>query len=847
MMKMEKIFISLTLFFILFSFSALSQSHKISGKVIDEKTHEPLAFVSVVYGSKNLGTSTNIDGYFSFQTTSDKATLVFSCIGYTAKSITINTLEQKEILKIGLKSTLLDLSEITVVAGVNPAHRIINEVIENRDRNNPEKLSSFAYVSYNKMYFTVDTKTKITAYDTIKVTDKNRLKYEKYKLKIRDTLNVDTLKDKSIDAFFSKQHLFLTETVSERKFMFPDKNQEKVIASRTSGLKQPYFILLATQLQSFSFYSDLVDVGSKKYLSPVSKSAISKYFYQIEDTIYSETNDTIFLISFRPLKGKLFDGLKGEIQINSNRYALQSVKAEPFERDKSFDAKIQQKYEFIQNSQWFPVQLNTDLKLTGLPVVDEPDTLLLNDSVAIIKRHTLPLLGVGKSYIDMIEINPYLTPKQFNNIQLEINKDAAKQDSSIWTKFRPEILNAKELQTYKVIDSIGQAEKLDTKLKILEKLTKGYFSVGFFNFDFMKILSFNKYEGLRPGLDIMTNEKILSWLSIGGYGAFGAKDKYFKYGGRIKFIPKADSETQLITSYSHDVMEVGTYSMLEYKSFISTEYYRQILINRMDKYDEYKTSVIFRSIRYLKTEGYGKILYLMPSQDYRYLPLSDSLNNNFSTTEIGLKFKYSYKEKFMKTFFGKYSLGSKYPIVFFNVSHGFKSSQGDFEYWKYEAKLNANFDLKLAGKTSVQLSGGYVDRSLPLTLLYTGYSNYAKFSIDASNTFATMRMNEFYSDKFASLFFSHNFGKLLFKAGKFRPSISICQNIGFGTLNNTQSHKGYLFNTLEKGYYESGIVLGGLINQSIAGYGISVYYRWGPYGFSNTKENFTIKLSFKFN
>ena len=78
MMKMEKIFISLILFFILFSFSALSQSHKISGKVIDEKTHEPLAFVNVVYGSKNLGTSTNIDGYFSFQTTSENATLVFS-------------------------------------------------------------------------------------------------------------------------------------------------------------------------------------------------------------------------------------------------------------------------------------------------------------------------------------------------------------------------------------------------------------------------------------------------------------------------------------------------------------------------------------------------------------------------------------------------------------------------------------------------------------------------------------------------------------------------------------------------------------------------------------------------
>ena len=54
--------------FFLFSYNVNSQTHKISGKVIDSNTHEPLAFVNVIYGEKNLGTSTNIDGYFTFQT-----------------------------------------------------------------------------------------------------------------------------------------------------------------------------------------------------------------------------------------------------------------------------------------------------------------------------------------------------------------------------------------------------------------------------------------------------------------------------------------------------------------------------------------------------------------------------------------------------------------------------------------------------------------------------------------------------------------------------------------------------------------------------------------------------------
>lgn len=829
----------------MFSFKANSQTHKISGKVIDSNTHEPLAFVNVVYGDKNLGTSTNIDGYFTFQTSKDEVNLVFSYLGYSTKHLTINCIKQVELLKIELVSSLLNLNEVTIVAGENPAHRIINKVVENREKNNPESLSSFSYISYNKMYFTIDSKMQ-ASFDSIKITPKLLPKYQKYKVN-SDTLLPDTIKKNSLETFFSKQYIFLTETVSERKFLYPDKNQEKVIASRSSGLKQPYFLLLATQLQSFSFYSDIVEVGSKKYLSPIANNATKKYFFQIEDTIFNERNDTVFIISYRPLKGTLFDGLKGVLQINSNGYALQSVIAEPLQNTDGLGIKIQQKYEFIQNIHWFPVQLNTDLKFSGLQVSDHPDTLLLNDSLAVIRNRILPLLGVGKSYIDMIEINPYLTAKQFNSIQLEITKDAAKKDSTFWKTYRSESLNNKEIETYKVIDSIGEAEHLDIKLKVLERLTKGYIQWGIINFDLAKMLSYNHYEGLRPCLDIMTNEKIVKWLSVGGYVAYGIKDKDFKYGGRLKLSNNEQNETQFVTSYSHDVSEVGTYSMLDYHSITSTEIYRQIIVNRMNKFDEYKTSFTFRWLQYFKTECFGRIVYDNLPNNYSFINVSDTLTNNFITNELGAKFKFSYKEKFMKTFFGKYSLGSNYPTLFFNVTRGIKSINGNFNYWKYESKINADFDFKLLGKANIQLSAGLVNKTLPLNLLYTGYSNYSGFSLNAANTFETMRMNEFYSDKFVSLFFTYDFGKLLFRAGKFRPGISVCQNMGISTINNKKNHLGYNFNTMEKGYYETGIVFSNILHQSIAGYGIAIYYRYGPYSFTNIRDNFAIKLSLKIN
>ena len=83
--------------------------------------------------------------------------------------------------------------------------------------------------------------------------------------RIIEKLHEDDLEE--ADQFFNKQHLFLMESVSERKFLYPGNNKEKVLASRISGLKDPLFILLATQIQSFSFYNEIIKIGKKNYIN----------------------------------------------------------------------------------------------------------------------------------------------------------------------------------------------------------------------------------------------------------------------------------------------------------------------------------------------------------------------------------------------------------------------------------------------------------------------------------------------------------------------------------------------------------------------------------------------------
>ncbi len=288
--------------FILFPCTIFAQD-KFIGRITDSASNEPLAFVNIIYNSNKNGTTTDLDGYFFIDSKSNIDFLEISYIGYYNKKITKVQLANNSKLEVKLIKNVYYLNEAIVLPGVNPAHRIIKLVTENENKNNPENCKTFSYLSYNKLFFTLDS-------DTLK------------DIKPEDTTSIGDMKK-----FFDSQHLFISESISERKYKYPDNNNETIIAHKMSGFKMPIFSIVTSQFQSFSFYDDYVNLLSDKYLSPFSKGSTKRYFFQIQDTLYTETNDTIFEISFRPLKNKNFAGLEGKVHINSNGYAIQNVKA----------------------------------------------------------------------------------------------------------------------------------------------------------------------------------------------------------------------------------------------------------------------------------------------------------------------------------------------------------------------------------------------------------------------------------------------------------------------------------------------------------------------------------------
>ncbi|MBL4594212.1 MAG: carboxypeptidase-like regulatory domain-containing protein [Flavobacteriales bacterium] len=788
--------------------------YQIKGKVVDAKTKEALAFVNIIANNERIGTTTGIDGNFTFNSPNPIKTLTLSYVGYEQKEINLN--EERSLL-IEMKKTSFSLAEFKVLPGINPAERIIQEVINNRKKHNPEKSLNFKYESYSKMYFTALIDSAIlNSPDKIMELDTN---------------------DQEAVKWLEDHHIFMMESVTERKYKQPDKSYEKVIASRVSGLKNATFSLIATEIQSFSFYNPTLNVLDKAYLNPITPNGINKYLFLIEDTAFSGA-DTVFIISFRPRKGKNFDALKGLLYVNTDEFALQNVIAEPMAQDEDIAIKIQQKYEKIEGS-WFPVQLNSNLTFNNLELGN------------------YKMMGIGKTYLKNIQINPEISNKEFSYIETEIDINATKKDEEFWNKHRGDTLSQKEKNTYHVIDSLGKAENFDKMVGGLEALLTGQIRWGPINLDLNRFIGYNEYEGFRLGAGLHTNKRVSKWFSIGGYGAYGFRDKDAKYGGDIDFLIHPRNDVSLNFSYQKDVAEPGVTQFYDFKiPLLSSAGNRLFYLSRMNKIEKVEARVKFRTFRYLKVYVFGNQETVEVTNDYYFKKRIDAntiLRDQYYTfNEVGVEFRYAYKEKVIKTLNGKYPKKSNYPIIYAKIEQGLKQLDGEYEYTRYTVRAEKKFHINNLGRPSFSVEAGLINGQVPQHKLNSSLGTFKPntFLIASENTFETMLPYEFFSSEYVHVHFRHSFGSLLLKIKKFQPEIIVTSSAGFGALSYEGFHGGETFNTMEKGYYESGLIMNKLINKllgvNLSFYGVGVFYRYGPYKLPKESDNLTVKMTFSF-
>ena len=757
-----------------------------------------MPFVTIVVNNSVYFLS-DIDGNFEIKVPYKVNNILFK--NYLYRSVNLNNPGNTIIIDL-YKNNLFSFAEYTD----DKVLEIIDSVLSYK-KFNSIKSYQYSYNSYNK--FTVSAN-----------------KNEKANLLLNKISKVIPLK--TLD-FEEDQHLLIVESVTQKKHINEANQKETILGARSSNVTIPSIFIEASKIHTFSIYNNYIKIGGKEFISPLIKHFKEKYFYELLEEFIID-NNKIYVVKFNPAVLTNTKLLKGVLFINSKNFAIQNFIISPAEDDKT-EMKLLQSSTLQENNIWFP---------------DRTKTFTISSS----QTSDLKITAVGNSYIYQIK-NPdqEMHKKEFDEIILEYNKFSENKDADFWKLNRKVDLNHRDSATFRYYATADRKGVLKKFLTLGENLTYGYLPISKVSIDLPRLLNFNDVEGTRIGFGLHTNDRFSDKSIIGGYFGYGFKDERLKYGADFAQKIGTIKNIWYKFSFSSDLTEPGGVYFSFDKFQYSSEVIRKFRLKILDITTEVENSILIHPIRYLDFNLGIKNSHSRQTYSYSY---DNNSSNIFNFSEFKIGFRYAYGEQFHKFLSHKKSLGTLYPIVYFQFTKGLNNFFGDYTYNRYDFKIEQNVKVVSLGTTTFQLIGGYVNGNAPYQKLYNMRGSLKSPSIVIHNSFETMRYNEFLSDRYLSLFISHNFGKIQLFHPRVQPSIILLHNVGLGSLNNKSIHTQlpFTFKTMEKGYFESGTFADNIIVINLAGmhtgFGGGLFYRYGNYASLKASENVVWKFSVNF-
>ncbi|MBL7690266.1 MAG: carboxypeptidase-like regulatory domain-containing protein [Flavipsychrobacter sp.] len=747
----------------------------VRARIVEKGTSAPVPFATVRYGAGNQGVIADLDGYFEIPgASSSPSTIEVSCMGYKTLVLPLplpgNT--------VSLEPAGKELAEVTVKPPYEKIRRILNETIKNKPANDPDKYDRYRCHIYYKMLADAS------------LPDSNAAK--------------DTSADiKEFKAFSSRQHLLMSETYSIRNWQRPGKLQEDILATRFSGLKKSAFTSVVTDVLPFHAYTDYITLNGKDYHNPVTPGYNLHYRFNLSDELLDGT-DTIWVLRFRP-KGIAGNSLTGKVYIHSNGFAISRLVAAVKDPGMDQTVRIEQEYKRIpydaNSSRWFPAQLNYVIE-RAMKADKTPYTLQMT----------------GRSVIDSVSWDPEKT--RFDKSHTVRLADGATEHSdSLLNRLRPGSLDAKEQMTYHVIDSLGAKVKADKILEYMRNLPRGRVSVGAVDIDLMRLLSYNRYENIRLGLGLQTNDRILKWASVGGWAGYGFGDKRWKYGGFAEFYFDKYKEFVLRGSYADDLGDPGR---IHIAKELDKNYLRKFLLTRVDLTKTYTVSMSGK-FGYWNAEVAAEEQQFIPNYNYA-LRINGEDHAMFRSREASLNLRYAYGERTAPIFGTYMRTDSKYPIWFGKITTG--EMNAGMPYQKYIKAVSGILwrgHLNRIGTEHIMLEAGKIwsDGSLPISRLFAGngfkYDARYLYSLYGFGGIMTLFPYEVYTDRFAQAIFRHDMDWKLYKLESpdfdlsSAPNIALQYGMLYGDLKNAAAHQNIDIMVPSKGYHEAGMLLNNLI------------------------------------
>jgi len=682
----------------------------ITGKVIDKFNKDALPFVDVYFNASNVGASTDLDGKFRIDTRYATDSLTATFIGYKAITVAIQKNIRKQIINFELENTSVIGDEVLIKAKKqkyrkkgNPAVELIKKVMANKGENRLEGQDFYSFKKHETIELDVNNIT-----DQLKA--KKVMQQMDFIFDYIDTSEVNGklflplfIKETLSDVYYKKSSNTQKQHRNAVRYTeFDDLIDDKSIDGITDVL-----------YQDVDIYDNRIHILGSQFQSPLAKVGLDFYRYYIKDTI-SYKGDSVIVMNFIP-RNKLFKGFTGEMYItHKDNYFVKKVDLgiiDGISLNFVRDLKIEQEFERFDNTFVLTKdQITVDYSLSenGLGFYGKKDVLYENYSFDPPDDDSV--FSGPDNIVD--------SPETYNRTEY------------YWTNNRIESLDENESRAYEMIDSLNNHptfKRIKTGVRIL---TTGYIPAG--PIDIGPVPTFfsaNDVEGSRLKFAAETAHSWNSKMRFGGYGAYGLRDKEFKYSlyGLYSFTNdfKANPRKYIYVEHANDVnfpgvnldFIKGDNVLLSIRRGIADK----MIFNRFTKVEYVNEGGLFDyTLTFRKDDRrpHGRLELEFLDNDV------PTFLNEINTVETGLRIRFAPNEQFLQGRQYRTPVFTKFPVFTLSYNAGIEALGGDYSYHRLSLNLFKKFNLSFLGHSLFEVEAGKIfGKDLPYILLQIPRAN----------------------------------------------------------------------------------------------------------------------------
>lgn len=707
----------------------------VTGKVTDANSGDPIPFVNVVFKGTTIGTTTDFEGKFQLKTRAGVDSVIATYVGYKPRTKAVKH-GIRQVINFQLEENVLNLAEIVVMSGENPAWEILRRTVKNKSENDKRKLTAYEYDTYTKIEIDVDNISE-------------ELRQKKVMQKITRVMDsVDRMAGEDGKPILP---VLITESVSKLYYRDnPSLKKEHILKSKINGLGvedgTTVTQMIGSSFQEYNFYQNWLEILTKNFVSPIADGWRLYYEYDLTDSLYVG-NDFCYRLDFFP-KSPQELAFTGTIWITKQEYALKQIDVTVGKQaNLNFIEKIKIQQELVKTElgAWIPIK----------------NRVLID--VGEISKNSAGMLAKFYTSNKNIKVNsPY--PTEFYERPIEVAEDAQlNQSEEYWDDIRHEPLSETEKSVSRMIDTLRNIPIIKSYTEMVRTFVYGYVKAGK-NIELgpvLGLMAWNNIEGLRVQGGFKTNLNFSNKWVLMGTAAYGFHDTKIKYMFSAERILSKTRWTTLTLRVKSDLARVGVdeESLPDNPIFIAGTrwgFFRRGYYSNDAKvtfqrefFKGFSQKVAFRNWSFDPIYNFG---YHEDPTDSNSAVLEE-----YRSSEVVIESRYARDELFIQNDNERISLGtSRWPVITLRYTHGMQGVLGsDFNYDKLYLSIKKRIRFGPLGYSYLTLTGENVFGTVPYPLLAVHLGN--QTPIYNTVTYNLMNYGEFVSDHYATLRYQHYF------------------------------------------------------------------------------------------